>query len=80
MYWTPSSSVTIPYTALESAALERLAEFPGSGRRVPEFERSDLREIIHQQFRIVNRVGADHVGILTVRHSLLRLDESDFAD
>jgi toxin ParE1/3/4 len=47
------------------AAVERLAEFPMSGRQVPEFERLDLREIIFEQFRIVYRVSAGQVDLLS---------------
>ena len=40
------------------ATVERLADFPESGRIVPEFELPQLREIIHPPFRIVYRLGA----------------------
>jgi toxin ParE1/3/4 len=59
------------------AAVERLTEFPRSGRVVPEFERDDLREVIYQQFRIVYRVGAEYIDVLTVRHSLQLMNEAD---
>jgi toxin ParE1/3/4 len=62
------------------AAVERLADFPESGRQVPEFERPDIREIIYREFRIIYRVNVDHVGILTVRHSLQLMDEADLGE
>ena len=34
---------------------ERITLYPDSGRVVPEFERKDLREIIHPPFRVVYR-------------------------
>jgi plasmid stabilization system protein ParE len=58
-------------------AVERLTDFPLSGRQVPEFQRSDLREIIYDQFRIVYRIRDDHIDILTVRHTLQLLSETD---
>ena len=62
------------------AAAERLARFPESGRQVPEFERPDLREVIHHQYRIVYRIAADHIAILTIRHSLQLMDSDDLGD
>ncbi|MFH0825362.1 MAG: type II toxin-antitoxin system RelE/ParE family toxin [Pseudomonadota bacterium] len=38
------------------SAVERLAEFPESGRIVPEFGVPNLREIIHPPFRVVYRI------------------------
>lgn len=49
------------------AAVERLAVFPWSGRRVPELrDRTDLREVIQGAYRIVYRVTRDAVVVLTV--------------
>jgi toxin ParE1/3/4 len=45
-------------------SVERLADFPESGRIVPEFGIVHLREIIHPPFRIVYRL--DH-GVRIVR-------------
>jgi plasmid stabilization system protein ParE len=58
-------------------ATDRLAEFPESGREVPEFPDSGLREIVHHPYRIVYRlVGNDAVHILTVHHGARRLPAS----
>jgi plasmid stabilization system protein ParE len=46
------------------AAVERLADFPESGRVVPEFGVAELREVIHPPFRIVYRVDKDRVRIV----------------
>jgi toxin ParE1/3/4 len=62
------------------AAVSRLARFPESGRHVPELERTDLREVIYRKYRIIYRVAADHVAILTVRHSLQLLDPEDLGE
>jgi toxin ParE1/3/4 len=62
------------------AAVDRLSEFPESGRQVPEFDWPDLREVIYRQYRIVYRIAADHTAVLTVRHSLPLLDPDDFGD
>jgi len=46
--------------------VERLAEFPESGRVVPEFGLAQLREVIHPPFRIVYRLVADRVRVVRV--------------
>ena len=62
-------------------ATARLETFPLSGRNVPEFtERSDLREIIFEQFRIVYKVSESHVDILTVRHTLQLMNDADLGE
>lgn len=54
------------------AVVERLVEFPLSGRIVPELGETSLREVISSPYRIVYRVRADRVEILTVVHSARR--------
>ena len=57
------------------AQVERLADFPESGRMVPEFGVAHLREIIHPPFRIVYRLDDLRVRIVRVWRSerLLKL-------
>ncbi len=50
-------------------AVERLADFPLSGREVPEFRRSDLREVLLGSYRIVYRVSEEAASIVTVFHT-----------
>jgi toxin ParE1/3/4 len=58
-------------------AVERLQDFPGSGRVVPEVKHQNIREIIFKNYRVIYRVERKRVSILTVRHGkqLLPLDE-----
>lgn len=49
--------------------LEQLAEFPDSGRVVPEFDTPWLRELVHPPFRIVYRVDGVRVRIVRVWRS-----------
>jgi toxin ParE1/3/4 len=49
--------------------VERLAEFPESGRVVPEFGMAHLREIIDPPFPIVYRVNRNIVRIVRVWRS-----------
>jgi len=51
------------------SAVERLADYPESGRIVPEFGIGHLREIIHPPFRVVYRVGRRQVRIVRVWRS-----------
>ena len=53
--------------------VERLAEFPESGRIVPEFGVGQLREIIHPPFRVVYRLDEDRVRVVRVWRSELLL-------
>jgi toxin ParE1/3/4 len=57
------------------AAVERLERFPFSGREVEEVRREDVREVVNQGVRIIYRVEAKRVLILTVRHQRQLLDE-----
>ena len=50
-------------------AVERLADFPMSGRIVPEFGNVHLREIIYPPFRIVYRIDERSVRIVRVWRS-----------
>lgn len=44
----------------------RAADFPQSGRVVPEFQRDDVREVITQGYRIVYRVLTEEIEVVTV--------------
>jgi len=46
---------------------ERLAAFPEMGRIVPEFQRADLREIVHRSYRIIYRVKTEGQCVEVVR-------------
>lgn len=48
---------------------ERLREHPESGRIVPEFNRSEIREIIHGNYRLVYEIKTDRIDILTIWHT-----------
>jgi toxin ParE1/3/4 len=45
-----------------------LRGFPNLGRRVPEADRDDIREIVFQGYRIIYQTAADHALVLTVLH------------
>lgn len=52
---------------------------PWSGRRVPEYDRDDIRELMDRPYRIIYLVQSDRVDVLTVRH-YRQLMPSELAD
>lgn len=57
--------------------VERLNQFPGSGRVVPEVGRQTIREIKYGRYRILYRVAKNKIGILTVRHDRQFFNEDE---
>ena len=49
-------------------SVERLVKFPESGRIVPELKRSEIREILLGNYRIIYLIENDLISVLTVRH------------
>ncbi len=48
--------------------VENLEKFPEMGRRVPEAEEENIREILFYNYRIMYRVETKRILILTVIH------------
>lgn len=59
------------------AAVERLREFPDSGRMVPERQLPNLREIVSGKYRIVYRRKPDLVEIATMFRGSREFPEID---
>ena len=57
--------------------VEGLKAFPESGRIVPETDNKAIRELIYGNYRIIYRVEAKRISVLTVRHGkqMLPVDE-----
>ena len=57
--------------------VDRLEEFPNSGRIVPEFNNQDIREIVYNNYRIIYRIGQKEVIVLTIRNykQILKADD-----
>ena len=53
-----------------------LESFPEAGRIVPESDQVTIREIFHGNYRIIYRILADEVQVLSVYHSSRQLDPS----
>src|SRR5262245_34881375 len=58
------------------AHVEKLSEFPLSGRVVPEYGREDLREFIFENYRIVYRVGGEFIEVAAVVHGARQLPQA----
>jgi toxin ParE1/3/4 len=49
-------------------AVERLMDSPEMGRRVPEVEEENIRELLFQNYRIMYRVAPQNILVLAVIH------------
>jgi plasmid stabilization system protein ParE len=56
---------------------DRLATFPESGAIVPELALPEFRQLLFRSHRVIYRVEAKRVAILTVRRTNRRLDISE---
>jgi toxin ParE1/3/4 len=60
---------------------QQIAEFPSSGRRVPEYDVDQIREVIEGSFRIIYHLKADQIDVLAVIHGAMDvLDRSEQDD
>jgi len=57
---------------------EKLSLQPKLGRMVPEFGRSEIREIIHGNYRLVYELKKNQVYFLTVWHTKQRFEDDEF--
>lgn len=55
------------------ARSEQLAEFPQSGRAVPEYNRAEVRELIEPPYRIIYRLKTEAVDVAAVIHRSRKL-------
>jgi toxin ParE1/3/4 len=52
----------------------QLKQFPASGKLVPEIERSEIRELIYGNYRIIySIISSNRIDILTIHHSARQL-------
>jgi toxin ParE1/3/4 len=63
-----------------AAMAEQAAALPFAGRRVPEYGRDDVREVIKRGYRVIYRVSDDQVEIITVRDGHRRLPRDTFGE
>lgn len=94
--WAPTAEVraleAVGYIAQDRPAgaaawleelLERtasLSRFPRRGPKVPEINRPEYRQLLHDSSRIIYRIDATQVVILTLRHYRREWDPSGIPD
>ena len=47
---------------------EPIADQPLSGRKVPEYQSEDIRELIEKPYRIIYRIKSDQTDVVAVIH------------
>ena len=47
---------------------EQISDFPMSGRKVPEYESDEIREVNEKPYRIIYRIKPDQIDVLAVVH------------
>ena len=89
VFWTPEARACLadieshiandsPSAAKEMvtrilARPRQLETTPLSGRQVPDYRQADLRELLERPYRIIYRVTAEQVEVLSVMHYRKRL-------
>ena len=59
---------------------QQIADFPFSGRRVPEYDIQEIREVIEGPYRIIYHIKPDQIDVLAVIHGamdILRSSEEE---
>jgi toxin ParE1/3/4 len=52
---------------------QQIAEFPLSGRRVPEYNIDQIREVIEGSYRIIYYIKPDQIDVLAVIHGSMNI-------
>lgn len=58
-------------------SVERLNEFPRSGRMIPRVERDDLREVVTGNYRIAYSLLGDEIVVVAVHHGAREVSGGD---
>lgn len=59
--------------------VESLSKYPERGRKVPEANRKEIREVFEDEYRIIYRVEPKKIFILTIRNFKQLLPDKDIA-
>jgi plasmid stabilization system protein ParE len=59
---------------------QQIAKFPFSGRRVPEYDIDQIREVIEGPYRIIYHIKPDQIDVLAVIHGAMDVLHSSDED
>lgn len=59
---------------------QQIADFPLSGRVVPEFETKQIREIIEDSYRIIYYIKPEQIDILAVLHGSQQIESEELSE
>lgn len=62
--WSEDSALRLADAIIARA--DQIADFPRSGRMIPEFQMEHLREVLEQGFRILYEVFPDRIEVFGV--------------
>lgn len=57
--------------------VESLSKYPKRGRKVPEANREEIREVFENEYRIIYRAESKRIFILTIRNFKQLLPDKD---
>jgi toxin ParE1/3/4 len=52
---------------------QQIAEFPFSGRRVPEYDIDPIREVIEGSYRLIYHIETNQIDIIAVIHTAMNI-------
>ena len=56
---------------------QQIGEFPLSGRKVPEYELDQIREVFSGPYRIIYHIKADQIDVISVIHGAMNVLQED---
>ena len=93
IFWTPLATerlenifeyiskddITAAYKMIDKIfkKVESLSKFPERGRKVPEANRGEIREVFENSYRIIYRVDQKRIYVLSIRNFKQLLPEKD---
>lgn len=57
--------------------VETISKFPRRGRKVPEANREEIRELFESEYRIIYRIESKRIYVLSIRNFKQLLTEKD---
>lgn len=93
IFWTPLATerlenifeyiskddITAAYKMIDKIfkKVESLSKYPERGRKVPEANREEIREVFESSYRIIYRVDKKRIYVLSIRNLKQLLPEKD---